>query len=65
MQKALKRPFFTKDELVKISNNPSDPLKRVAAEEARRPYLTSPAEIHARILQTRLHSGKFPQGQLT
>ena len=65
MQKALKRPFFTKDDLVEISNNTSDPLRFTAATEVKRPYLTSPEEIHARILQTRLHSGKFPQGQLT
>jgi len=65
MQKELKKSFLPKDRLMEIAANPSAPLSQVAATEAKTPYLTSPAEIHARILQTRLHSGKFPQGELT
>lgn len=65
MQESLIESFLPKNRLLEISNNPSDPLRFAAGREARLPYLTNPAEVHARILETRLNSGKFPQGQLT
>lgn len=65
MQEELTKSFLPKNRLLEMAANSSDPLSRVAAREADNPYLTNPAEIHARILQTRLHSGKFPQGELT
>lgn len=62
MRKALSQNMLDTEHLKAIANEfPNDPRWELAQQELAKPYLTTPAEIHARILQTKLHAGKFPQ----
>lgn len=56
--------FLPKDVLSKIASSTDDPLRFTAKQEIKDPYFTTDYETHARLLETRLHSGNFPQGQL-
>lgn len=65
MQKGLTEGVWPNTNKVQDLSSVTDDFTRLTVSEASRPYYTTPEEIHARILETRLHSGKFPQGQLT
>jgi hypothetical protein len=65
MQKGFTEGVWPNANKVQDLSSITDDFTRLTASETNRPYYTTPEEIHARILQTRLHSGKFPQGELT
>lgn len=62
MERDLQGSFISRAHARAIQKNfPKDPRAPLIDDHFGYDYYTNPAEIHARILETKLHAGKFPQ----